>query len=365
MTRCEIDLDRFDYNIERVKELAGESRVMAVIKADAYGHGAAVLMRRLFSHGIRYFGVANIGEAMELRRTFHRGNILVLGYTPPHLMHYASDYGVALTVFTEEQAEALNKVGQPASIHIKLNTGLNRLGFGTDAQAAKAIAKIAKMENITIEGIFSHLAQGSKEDDMHQYEVFTAMTGMLESMGVNVGHRHISDGIALGKYEGMHLDMVRPGAMFYGYGSGVKPIMSLKSQIIHIHKVPAGEGISYGLTDRADHDRIIATLPYGYSDGVPRLLSQGRGHVTIKGKKAPYVGVLCMDMCMVDISDIEGLKVGDEVTVFGSGENDFTFTQAAEACGVNVNSLTSGIARRVPRVYFEKGKEVMFTDYLF
>ena len=134
MTRCEIDLDRFEHNIARVKELAGESKPMAVIKADAYGHGAAVLMRKLFSRGIEFFGVANIGEAMELRRTFHRGNILVLGYTPTHLMHYAADYGVSLTVFSLEQARALNDIGQPVNVHIKLNTGLHRLGFAPTQQ---------------------------------------------------------------------------------------------------------------------------------------------------------------------------------------------------------------------------------------
>ena len=159
--------------------------------------------------------------------------------------------------------------------------------------------------------------------------------------------------------------MVRPGAIFYGYGPGALPIMTLRSQVIFVHKVPAGDGISYGLTDKCDHDRVIATLPYGYSDGVPRVLSNGVGHVTIRGKRAPYVGVLCMDMCMVDITDIPEVREGDTVTVFGSGEGDFTFTEAAKLCGVNVNSLLSGIARRVPRVYYEKGEEVMFTDYLF
>ena len=365
MTRCEIDLDRFEHNIARVKELAGESKPMAVIKADAYGHGAAVLMRKLFSRGIEFFGVANIGEAMELRRTFHRGNILVLGYTPTHLMHYAADYGVSLTVFSLEQARALNDIGQPVNVHIKLNTGLHRLGFAPTQQSAKEIAEIARMENITIEGIFSHFAQSSDEDDMAQYEVFKLMMGLLTDEGVDVGHKHICDGIALGKYGNLGLDMVRPGAIFYGYGNGVQPIMSLKSQIIHIHKVPAGEGISYGMTDKCDHERLIATLPYGYSDGVPRLLSNGRGHVSIHGKKAPYVGVLCMDMCMVDITDIPEAQVGDDVTVFGDGEGCLTFTEAASLVGVNVNSLLSGIARRVPRVYFEKGEEVMFTDYLF
>lgn len=365
MTRCEIDLDRFEHNIELVKSLTGDAEPMAVIKANAYGHGAAELMRKLFSKGIRFFGVANIGEAMELRRTFHRGSILVLGYTPPHLMHYASEYGVALTVFTLEQAEALNAVGQPASVHIKLNTGLHRLGFPCDDGAVEDIIKISKLENITIEGIFSHFAQGSDEDDRRQLERFNSMVAKLKAAGVDVGYRHMSDGIALSKYGNVGLDMIRPGAMFYGYGPGAMPIMTIKSQIINIHRVPAGEGVSYGLTDKADHDRMVATLPYGYSDGVPRVLSNGVGHVSINGKGAPYVGVLCMDMCMVDVTDIPEARVGDTVTVFGDGEGDFTFAKAAQLCGVNINSLISGIARRVPRVFFEKGEEVMFTDYLF
>lgn len=365
LTRCEIDLDRFEHNIEQVKTLAGGSKPMAVIKADAYGHGAAVLMRKLFSHGVDFYGVANIGEAMELRRTFHRGNILVLGFTPPHLMHYAADYGVSLTVFSLEQARALNAVGQPASVHIKINTGLHRLGFAPTEQSVREIVEISRMENITIEGIFSHFAQGSEEEDRAQYEIFRLMTEWLEDEGVELGYKHMCDGIALGKYGNLGLNMVRPGAMFYGYGQGALPIMSLKSQIIFKHKVPAGEGVSYGLTDKCDHGRVVATLPYGYSDGVPRLLSGGRGHVTIRGKKAPYVGVLCMDMCMVDITNIPEAEIGDTVTVFGDGPDDFSFTQAAGLVGVNVNSLLSGIARRVPRVYYEKGQEVMFTDYLF
>lgn len=365
LTRCEIDLDRFEHNIQLVKSLAGDSTPMAVIKANAYGHGAAVLMRKLFTSGIRYFGVANIGEAMELRRTFHRGSILVLGYTPENLMHYAAEYDVALTVFSLRQAEALNAVGQPISIHIKLDTGLHRLGFDLTEQTVREIKEISQMENIHIEGIFSHFAQGSKEDDMKQLERFNDMCARLEAEGIELGFRHISDGVALGKYGPRNLNMVRPGAIFYGYGPGALPIMTLRSQVIFVHKVPAGDGISYGLTDKCDHDRVIATLPYGYSDGVPRVLSNGVGHVTIRGKKAPYVGVLCMDMCMVDITDIPEVREGDTVTVFGSGEGDFTFTEAAKLCGVNVNSLLSGIARRVPRVYYEKGEEVMFTDYLF
>lgn len=365
MTRCEIDLDRFEHNIEQVKKLSCGSTPMAVIKADAYGHGAAVLMRKLFSKGIRFFGVANIGEAMELRRTFHRGNVLVLGYTPPHLMHYASEYGVALTVFSLEQARALNEVGQPSSVHIKINTGLHRLGFEPCERSVKEIKEISQMENIEIEGIFSHLAQGSDEDDHHQHQVFEDMVRRLEEEGIQLKYKHISDGIALGNYGNMGLNMVRPGAIFYGYGNGALPIMSLKSQIIFVHRVPAGDGISYGLTDKCDHDRMVATLPYGYSDGVPRLLSNGRGHVTINGKKAPYLGVLCMDMCMVDVTGIPEAKVGDQVTVFGDHEGDMTFKETAQICGVNVNSLLSGIARRVPRVYYEKGEEVMFTDYLF
>ena len=365
MTRCEIDLDRFEHNIEEVKRLAGSSTPMAVIKADAYGHGAAVLMRKLFSRGIEYFGVANIGEAMELRRTFHRGHILVLGYTPPHLMHYAADYGVSLTVFSIEQARALNAIGQPASVHIKLNTGLNRLGFPPTEQSINEIKEISQMKNISIEGIFSHFAQGSEEEDFGQMQVFRMMTEWLENEGVRLGHKHICDGIALGKYGTLGFNMVRPGALLYGYGSNVLPIMSLKSQVIFVHKVPAGEGVSYGLTDKCDHERVIATLPYGYSDGVPRLLSNGKGHVTVNGHKAPYVGVLCMDMCMVDVTGIPDVSVGDQVTVFGTGDNDFSFAEAASIVGVNVNSLLSGIARRVPRVYFEKGEEVMFTDYLF
>ncbi len=365
MTRCEIDLDRFNHNIDRVGRLSGGATPMAVIKADAYGHGAAVLMRRLYSKGTRFFGVANIGEAMELRRTFHQGTILVLGYTPPKLMHYAAEYGVALTVFSYEQAEHLNAQGEKVTVHIKINTGLHRLGFWPGEQAFEEIYQICKMPNLRVEGIFTHLAQSGAEGDMKQAEVFRTVLEELSRRGVEFEYRHISDGIALTKYGNLNCNMIRPGAVYYGYGEGFKPIMKLRSKVIFVHKVPAGEGVSYGLTDAADHDRIIATLPYGYSDGVPRVLSNGVGHVTIRGQRAPYVGVLCMDMCMVDVTHISGVQEWDTVTVLGDGENEFTFTEAARLCSVNVNSLLSGVARRVPRVYFEGGKEVMFTDYLF
>ncbi len=365
MTRCEIDLDRFEENIETVKALAGDAVPMAVIKANAYGHGAAVLMRKLFTKGIRYFGVANIGEAMELRRTFHRGGILVLGYTPPHLMHYAADYDVALTVFTIEQARTLESQGAPVKVHIALNTGLNRLGFQPCEQTVEEVVEISKMENVRIEGIFTHFAKGSHGSDERQAALFRKMTDEMEARGVELGFKHASDGIALTKYGSFGLNMVRPGALFYGYGPGVKPIMSIRSQIIHVHSVPAGQGVSYGLTDAVGYDRVVATLPYGYSDGVPMGLSHGQGYVTIRGKKAPYVGVVCMDMCLVDVTDIPEAAVGDPVTVIGDGDSEMTFDEAADKCGVNVNSLVSGIARRVPRVYLEHGEEVMFTDYLF
>ncbi len=365
MTRCEIDLDRFGQNIETVKALAGDATPMAVIKANAYGHGAAVLMRKLFSRGIRHFGVANLGEAMELRRTFHRGNILVLGYTPPHLMHYAADYDVALTVFTIEQARALHEQGAPVKIHIALNTGMHRLGFDPCEQTVEEVAEIARMDNVTIEGVFTHFAKGSEASDRRQVEVFRDITSRIEARGVALGHKHVSDGIALTKYGSWGFDMVRPGALFYGYGPGVEPIMSIRSQVIHVHTVPAGEGVSYGLTDAVGYDRIVATLPYGYSDGVPMGLSNGRGFVTVRGRRAPYVGLLCMDMCMVDVTDIPGVRVGDPVTVFGDDVDELSFAEAADKCGVNVNSLVSGIARRVPRVFLEHGEEVEMQDYLF
>lgn len=359
VTQARIDLDALQNNVETVRAWA-QTELMAVVKADAYGHGAPAMMHYMLGMGVRHFAVASLNEAVELRRRNPTGDVLILGHTPDALLPEAAACGAAQTVFSLHQAEILSALGGGAKIHIKLDTGMHRLGFSPDEKSLEEVERIFALPGIEVEGIYSHLALKDEESDLRQFALFTAFTEEMEKRGLHVRYRHICDGIGNYRYPRMHLDMVRPGGAFYGFNElpGLRPVMTLRSQVASLCRVPAGEGVGYDLLDPAEHDRVIATLPFGYSDGVPRNLSHGVGHVVICGKRAPIVGLMCMDMCMVDVTGIENVSEGDEVFIFGGHELALTFPQTASLCNMNRNGVQSGIARRVPRVYLRGGRVV-------
>lgn len=368
-TRAEINLDNLKYNIGVLREELGpDVEPMAIIKADCYGHGAVIMMEYMLKYGLRYFGVASLNEALELRRFHKDGEILVLGLSPDSILHYGVENDIVQTICSLHQAEVLSALGKPAKVQIKVDTGMHRLGFAPTEENMDVVAQIAKLPNIVIRGIFSHLALETHDDDYRQWEKFQRFIDGCEMRGVTFPLKSLDDGIGSIRYPEMRYNMVRPGSFFYGFNphiSTLRPLMELKSEIVHLQTLPAGEGLGYGLDDAADHDRIIATLPFGYVDGAPRALSHYQGWCLVKGVKCPFVGLLCMDQAMIDVSEVPDAAIGDEVLVFGNEEGAMTYPQGASITNFNRNGLQAALPRRVPKVYYENGKEVAYRDYLF
>lgn len=368
-TRAEINLDNLKYNIDVLRQHLGEGvEPMAIIKADCYGHGAVIMMEYMMKYGLKFFGVASLNEALELRRFHKDGELLVLGLSPDNLLHYGPENNIVQTICSLHQAEVLSAGGKKAQVQIKVDTGLHRLGFAPTEENMDIVAKIAKLPNIEIRGIFSHLALETHDDDYKQWNLFEKFIKGCEARGVHFPLKSIDDGIGAIRYPEMHYNMVRPGSFFYGFNpqlTNLRPLMQLKSEIVHLFTLPANEGIGYGLNDEADHDRTIATLPFGYVDGAPRALSHYRGWCLVNGVKCPYVGLMCMDQCMIDVSDVPNVKIGDEVVVFSHENGAMTYPEGATATDFNRNGLQAALPRRVPKVYFEGGKEVAYRDYLF
>lgn len=368
-TRAEINLDNLKYNIDVLRQHLGEGvEPMAIIKADCYGHGAVIMMEYMLKYGLKFFGVASLNEALELRRFHKEGELLVLGLSPDNLLHYGPENNIVQTICSLHQAEVLSAGGKKAQVQIKVDTGLHRLGFAPTEENMDIVAKIAKLPNIEIRGIFSHLALETHDDDYKQWNLFEKFIKGCEARGVYFPLKSIDDGIGAIRYPEMHYNMVRPGSFFYGFNpqlTNLRPLMQLKSEIVHLFTLPANEGIGYGLNDEADHDRTIATLPFGYVDGAPRALSHYQGWCLVNGVKCPYVGLMCMDQCMIDVSDVPNVKIGDEVVVFSHENGAMTYPEGATATNFNRNGLQAALPRRVPKVYFEGGKEVAYRDYLF
>ena len=371
-TRAEINLDNLKYNIDRCRqEIGPDVEPMAIIKADCYGHGAVVMMEYMMKYGLKYFGVASLNEALELRRAHKDGEILVLGLSPDHLLKYGVENNITQACCSLRQAKILSECAtaeKPAKIQIKVDTGMHRLGFAPTEENMDIVKEIFALPNLDIVGIFSHLALETKEDDYRQRKKFQYFIDGCEARGLTFPFKSINDGIGTIRYPEMRYNMVRPGSFFYGFNphlTDLKPLMELKSDIVHLQVLPAGEGIGYGLDDAADHDRVIATLPFGYVDGVPRAMSHYQGWTTVKGVKCPFVGLLCMDQAMIDVTDVPDVAIGDEVVVYSHNTGAMTYPEGAKISNFNRNGLQAALPRRVPKVYFENGVEVAYRDYMF
>ncbi len=367
-TRCEINLDKLKYNIDRLKdEIGPDVEAMAVIKADAYGHGAATMMGYMMKYGIRYFAVASLNEAMELRRAHKDGEVLVLGISPDELLHYGAENNIMQTVQSYRQAKVLSDLGINAKIMIKMDSGMHRLGFRLCDEAIDEVEAISKLPSLNICGIFTHLALKDREADLWQWDNFQKFIARCEERGIHFPLKSICDGIATIRYPEMRMNMVRPGSFFYGFNPQLKdlqPIMELKSEIVHLQTVVAGEGLGYDLSDPVDHDRVVATLPFGYVDGCPRAMSHGAGWVSVRGVKCPIIGLMCMDQCTIDVTDVPDVQIGDTVTIF-SEEGGMDYRQGASISNFNRNGLQAATPRRVPKLYFENGELVAARDYMF
>lgn len=376
-TYVKINLDAIRENFSVIAEKAGVP-VMAVVKADAYGHGA-VPVAKLLEPQCAFLAVANAAEALELRRGGIYKPILILGHISTRVFGAVVENDIRPTIFTYEDALALSeeaaKQGKTAQIHIAVDTGMSRIGFQATQQAADICAKIAKLPNLEVEGLFSHFATADEADlekTCRQAELFDDFCRMLEERGVAVKYRHLDNSAGI-MNRNCHYDMVRAGIILYGlYPSNevdpallpLKPAMSWHTHISHLKQLEPGRQISYGGTYTTDKPTLVATIPAGYADGYRRSLS-GKFYVLIRGKKAPILGRICMDQFLVDVTDIPGVQREDAVVLMGRQEEVSITAEEISAAAQSFNyEQVCDVSRRVPRVYYREGKRTESVNYL-
>lgn len=379
---AEINLDNIAHNVREIKRLAGKrTEIMAVVKADAYGHGTLETVATMLENGASRLAVSMLDEAIQLRKIGIDVPILVLNYTDPKRAEEILKYNITQTVYSYDLAEALSdealKRGTKARIHIKIDTGMTRVGFMPGYRAVKDVVSIMSLKGIVIEGIFTHFAVADEKDRTYtqrQFELFENIMEELNRIGVLIPIRHVSNSAAIIQYPEMTLEAVRPGVILYGiYPSSevdrniidLKPAMTLKANIILVKDVDAGVSVSYGRKFTTNRPSKVATIPIGYADGYSRLLT-GKSRVIVNGQYAPVVGSICMDQCMIDVTDIEGsVKTGDEVVLIGKkGDLEITADEIASLIGTIPYEIVCIIGKRIPRVYIRDGSVVNVLNYL-
>ncbi|OUN13717.1 alanine racemase [Flavonifractor sp. An9] len=368
-TWTEIDLSNLEHNYRALRAMLPQGcRFLGVVKADAYGHGAVQVARRLETLGAEYLAVACLDEALELRQAGITTPILILGYTPTERAEALLDNGITQTVYDVEMARALSDAaaaaGKTLKIHVKADTGMSRLGWlcgGEDQSAAvEAIAQVCALPGLEAEGIYTHFANADGDEDytMLQFTRFLDLLEALKERGITFAIRHCAASAAALKFPCTHLDMVRPGIALYGHypdpscegldGPGLRPVMTLKTRVASVKAVPAGTPVSYGCTHVLDRETKLAALTIGYADGLPRLCSD-RLEVLVKGSRAPIVGRICMDMCMADVTGLD-VAPGDEVEVFGE---HLPIEDVAALAGTIQYELLCAVSPRVHRAYLD------------
>lgn len=377
---AEIDLDKAAYNMKNIKKIVGDKEVIAVVKADCYGHGADDLAPVFLENGASRLAVAILTEGIELRKKNITAPIMILGYTPLELSEELINNDIEQTVYDLEYAKKLSslaeKFGKKAKIHIALDTGMGRIGFIPNEKSIEDVVEIASLKGIEIIGIFTHFSTADEYDKTYTNEQFKKIKDFiaeLEKRNINIPLKHVSNSGAIMDMPETYLDAVRAGIILYGYYPSnevnkekldIKPILTLKTTISHVKEVEEGTSISYGRTFITKKKSKIATIPIGYADGYSRLLS-GKAKVIINGKFAPVVGRICMDQCMIDVTDIGEVKVGDEVILLGEeGNLKFNADDFAEIMGTINYEITCMLKQRIPRVYIKEGKVVSVRNYI-
>ncbi len=378
---AEIDLDAILYNVEQMEgHIAKGAKIMAVIKTDGYGHGAVPIGKELEKLEIVWgYAVATAEEAQVLRRNGLEKPILVLGAVFPEQYQGLADWDIRPTVYSLQQAKGLEEFfrsrGKSIFVHVKIDTGLSRLGFQVTQEAAGEVAQIAGMEHIIIEGLYTHFAKSDAKDKamaVCQMEKFGAMQKMLAGHGISIPISHCSNSAAIIDMPEAHMDMVRAGISLYGMWPSdevqkenidLRPALSLKSCIVFLKELEKGRAISYGATYETAGRQRIATIPVGYGDGYPRSLSN-RGYVLVRGQKAPICGRICMDQFMVDVTHIKGAAEGDAVTLVGTdGQETISMEGIGELSGRFNYEFACCLGKRIPRVYKKGGEVVQEKDY--
>lgn len=368
-----IDLDAVRHNFEGIRRLLKpETKIIAVVKTDGYGHGAARIAQEIEPYGALYgFAVATAEEAEELRSAGIKKPILILGYVFPE--HYDTLVKIQAmpAVFTLEMARQLAsaaaEAGRKLPVHIKIDTGMSRIGLPVSEKSADIIAQIASLPHMMVEGVFTHFARADEADKTSaemQLEQFQDMTRMIKERGVEIPYRHCCNSAGIIDLPQAQMELVRAGIILYGLWPSdevckeridLKPVLSLKSHIAHVKELEAGRSVSYGGTYTLREKETIATIPVGYGDGYPRSLSN-RGYVLVHGKKAPIRGRVCMDQFMVDVTGIDGVKTGDEVTLAGKdGGAQITLEELGAMSGRFNYEFACALGKRIPRVFFKNG----------
>ncbi len=384
-TWTEINLDKAAENYKTIRRLVNpRTKICCVVKADAYGHGAVDLASLYSALGADSFAVSNLDEARELREAGIAEPIVILGYTPARCAKHLSCCNVSQAVYGAEYARELSeeacRAGVSCKIHIKLDTGMSRLGFmcqdfPRDEGTIDEIYGVSSLPNLVTEGIFTHFAVSDERGEGRaftekQYRNFLYVSARLEKLGVSFSVRHCSNSGAIEDYPCAALDMVRAGIILYGLAPSqklagalpVKPVMTLKSVVSSVKEIPEGASVSYGRTFTAANTMRIATIPIGYADGYIRRYAKD-GYMLINGKRAKIVGRICMDQTMVDVTDIPGVKMGDEVLIFGDGSHgEPTADDLARWSGTINYEVLCIIGKRIPRLFIKNGKvmDVMY-----
>ena len=378
---AKIDLDAVAWNMEQMKKNLKEgTEMVAVIKTDGYGHGAVQVAAMLESYDYVWgYAVATLDEAVVLRAAEIQKPILVLGCIFPDQYPEMLEHEIRMNVYTKEMAEAISALavekGEQAYVHIKLDTGMARLGFPVEESSVEEIREIAALPNLVLEGVFTHFAKADEKDKTFtemQLERFEWMTRKLKEQGITFPYIHASNSAGIIDIRKADYNLVRAGIAIYGlYPSEevdkqtvqLKPALSLKSHIAFVKDIPAGTPVSYGGDFVSEHPMRIATIPIGYGDGYPRSLSD-TGYVLIRGKKAPITGRICMDQFMVDVSDIPEAKFGDKVTLIGRDQEEYLpVEKLSELSGRFNYEFVCDLGKRIPRVYMQNGKIEEQVDY--
>jgi alanine racemase len=376
----EINLDNLVHNIRSIRKISNCDEIIAVVKADAYGHGAIDIVSELIENGADSLAVAVISEAVELRKVGIEAPILILGFTSPAHFSELLKYDVEQSVFSYDYAELLSKESgknfKKAKIHICVDTGMGRIGFLPNEESIREVYKISTLPNIKIEGIFSHFSTADETDksySIEQMKKFDYFCERLNELGIFLGKKHIGNSAAAIDLPNSHFNAIRPGIVLYGYYPSnevdrnqieLKPVMQLKTNIVHIKKVPKDFSVGYGRSFITKKESVIATLPVGYADGYTRALN-GKAKVIVKGEFSPVVGKICMDQCMIDVSHIKNVSIGDEVILIGSsGDKKFDADDMAEVLGTINYEVICMISRRVPRVYIKDGMVIKVRNYV-
>lgn len=376
-----VDLDAIASNIKNIRaKVDKNSGIIGIIKADAYGHGSVETAKVLLDNGADWLAVAVVDEGLNLRKNGITAPILLLGYTPELRLNDVINNGFIQTVYSYDTAkklsDAASALGKKAVIHIKIDTGMGRIGYRVNEESADEIVKISKLPNIDVNGMFTHFSTADEADKaytLEQYNKFVKMNDMLEEKGLHIPVKHAANSAAIMDFDNMMFNMVRPGIILYGaYPSdevkkenlSLSPAMSIKTHVSYVKDVNEGDSISYGRKYTAPSKRRIATIPVGYADGFIRAYSKG-GKVLVRGEYAPIVGRICMDQFMVDVTDIDGVEVNDEVVLMGKqGDKEITADFIASVLDTINYEVFCTLSKRVPRQYIQNGKIVKTIKYV-